>query len=80
MFINGITHRWRHMPKEAAAVAVETDTHPRAGGKKCLAPPMHNIADWENFNAPLGGTNLHFSKPLQSGFIRFRAPAQGFIP
>jgi hypothetical protein len=23
MFINGISHRWRHMPKEAAAVAAE---------------------------------------------------------
>jgi hypothetical protein len=23
MFINGINHRWRHMPKEAAAVVAE---------------------------------------------------------
>jgi hypothetical protein len=38
---------------------------------------MHIIAACQNFNAPLDGTNLHFSKPLLIRLIRFPAAAHG---
>jgi hypothetical protein len=38
MFINGISRRWRHMPKEAAAVAAETDTIRERAAKMSSLP------------------------------------------
>jgi hypothetical protein len=57
-----------------------TGAHPRAGGKKCEAPGMHNIAAGWKFNVPLGGINLHFYKLLQSGVIHFAPLFKGLIP